>query len=139
LRAHLRPFLSPAFDLTPSNPVSLERRDLALICGDWGRYASAANLLSQSARFLLAPDEAAHILDDIEARVRSSWYPVARSAGVSERDCETLKGAFAYPGFRAPPPGRFCYAPAIRMTRMSLVPMPLPTSTPTRGTATLRR
>jgi serine/threonine-protein kinase HipA len=30
--------LSPAYDLTPATPVSLERRDLAMICGDRGRY-----------------------------------------------------------------------------------------------------
>ncbi len=45
--------LSPAYDLTPSTPVSAERRDLALDCGDGGRYANVGNLLSQSARFLL--------------------------------------------------------------------------------------
>ena len=45
--------LSPAYDLTPSTPVSLERRDLALSCGDLGRYAHAENLLSQSPRFYL--------------------------------------------------------------------------------------
>lgn len=45
--------LAPACDLTPATPVSLERRDLAMQCGDAGRQASAANLLTQSARFLL--------------------------------------------------------------------------------------
>jgi serine/threonine-protein kinase HipA len=39
--------LSPAYDLTPLNLVSLERRDLAMTCGDAGRYANAANLKSQ--------------------------------------------------------------------------------------------
>ena len=48
--------LSPAYDLTPSMPVSIERRDLALVCGDMGRYAHADNLLSQATRFL--PDRA---------------------------------------------------------------------------------
>ena len=33
--------LSPAYDLTPAMPVSLERRDLAMQCGDIGRYAHA--------------------------------------------------------------------------------------------------
>ena len=45
--------LSPAYDLTPTSPVSLERRDLALTIGDMGRAATAQNLWSQSARFLL--------------------------------------------------------------------------------------
>src|SRR5256885_15873992 len=33
--------LSPAYDLTPSIVVSLERRDLTMICGDRGRCAQA--------------------------------------------------------------------------------------------------
>jgi serine/threonine-protein kinase HipA len=92
--------LSPAYDLTPTSPPSLERRDLALTCGDQGRRANAENLLSQSGRFLLPREAAAKILDDMEAQVRSRWYEVARREGVSERDCERIAGAFAYPGFR---------------------------------------
>lgn len=92
--------LSPAYDLTPAVPISQERRDLAMECGDAGRFANAHNLLSQSARFLLAPDEAVVIIDSMEAQVRSMWYGVARSAGVSEKDCERISGAFAYAGFR---------------------------------------
>ena len=42
--------LSPAYDLTPAPQISIEHRDLALACGDMGRYAHAENLLSQSAR-----------------------------------------------------------------------------------------
>ena len=92
--------LSPAYDLTPSVPVSSDRRDLAMACGDSGRFANAANLLSQSARFLLARDEAGAILSAMEAQVRSAWHATARAAGVSERDCEKIASAFAYPGFR---------------------------------------
>lgn len=92
--------LSPAYDLTPSSPVGIERRDLAMACGDLGRYANVSNLLSQAARFLLSTDEAAHIVDDMEARVRSTWYEVARRCSVSDADCARIAGAFAYPGFR---------------------------------------
>ncbi|MFO1295631.1 MAG: HipA domain-containing protein [Rubrivivax sp.] len=91
--------LSPAYDLTPAAPVSLERRDLAMECGDAGRYANAENLLSQSARFLLDVDEARALVDAMEAQVRASWHAIARAAGVSERDCEKIASAFAYPGF----------------------------------------
>ncbi|MBU6270298.1 MAG: HipA domain-containing protein [Betaproteobacteria bacterium] len=91
--------LSPAYDLTPAVPVSLERRDLSMECGDAGRFANAENLLSQSARFLLDPDEARAIVDAMQAQVRGSWYPMARAAGVSERDCGKIASAFAYPGF----------------------------------------
>lgn len=92
--------LSPAYDLTPAVPVSTERRDLAMECGDAGRFANAQNLLSQSARFLLDPDEARALVDAMEAQVRGSWYAIARAAGVSERDCDKIALAFAYPGFR---------------------------------------
>ncbi len=92
--------LSPAYDLTPAVPVGTERRDLAMECGDAGRYASAANLLSQSARFLLDRGEAAAIIDAMEAQVRATWQATARGAGVSERDCEQIAPAFVYPGFR---------------------------------------
>lgn len=91
--------LSPAFDLTPTPHISLERRDLALICGDEGRFANAKNLLSQSARFLLTPEDAGGIVAAMRDRVKGSWYDVARSVGVSEKDCARISGAFAYPGF----------------------------------------
>jgi serine/threonine-protein kinase HipA len=92
--------LSRAYDLTPDMPISLERRDLALECGDMGRYAHANNLLSQSARFLLQNEEAQGILDTMEQKVKDQWFPIARKEGVNEKDCETISGAFAYPGFR---------------------------------------
>ena len=92
--------LSPAYDLTPAVPVSIERRDLAMECGDAGRFANSDNLLSQSARFLLDHAQAADIIDTMEAQVRSTWYATARAAGVTERDCEKIAQAFAYPGFR---------------------------------------
>jgi len=94
--------LSPAYDLTPTSPPSLERRDLALTCGDQGRRASRENLLSQCGRFLLSREEAAKILDEMEAGIRARWYEVARREKVSEGDCQRIAGAFAYPGFRYP-------------------------------------
>ena len=92
--------LSPAYDLTPSPQISKERRDLALVCGDRGRYANAENLLSQSARFLLEQDEAKAIIDEMEAIVTKKWYEVARRESVTEKDCEKIARAFSYPGFR---------------------------------------
>jgi serine/threonine-protein kinase HipA len=80
--------------------VSLERRDLALTVGDFGRYANASNLRSQCARFLLTRDEAAQIIDAMEDQVRARWYAVARAVGVTERDCATIARAFAYDGLR---------------------------------------
>jgi serine/threonine-protein kinase HipA len=91
--------LSPAYDLTPMNLVSLERRDLAMTCGDAGRYANAANLKSQCVRFLLDPQEAERIVKEMADTIAASWYEIARSEGVSDADCETIKGAFVYAGF----------------------------------------
>lgn len=92
--------LSPAYDLTPMPQVSLERRDLAMSIGEMGRRASAQNLLSQCARFLLTEVEARRIVDDMEQIVRSRWYQVARREGVSEQDCAAISSAFVYEGFR---------------------------------------
>ena len=92
--------LSPAYDLTPATPISSERRDLALDCGDLGRYAHARNLLSQSPRFLLKEDEAKTIIDKMEQTVKNCWYQCCRREGVSEKDCETIRRSFAYEGFR---------------------------------------
>jgi serine/threonine-protein kinase HipA len=91
--------LSPAYDLTPSVPVSVERRDLALECGDMGRYANAKNILSQHARFLLDPGEAERIVNDMKAQVDATWHNTLRASGVSQKDAETIRGAFVYPGF----------------------------------------
>jgi serine/threonine-protein kinase HipA len=95
--------LSPAYDLTPGPLVSEERRDLAMICGDAGRYANAENIVSQSMRFLLEKAEAEKIVKDMEDQVRGKWYEVARREGLSETDCNTINRAFAYPGFRYSP------------------------------------
>jgi len=91
--------LSPAYDLTPLPQISIERRDLALECGDMGRYAKAGNLLSQSARFLLQDKEVAKVVNDMEEVVSKRWYDIARKEGVSGKDCDSIAGAFVYPGF----------------------------------------
>lgn len=91
--------LSPAYDLTPSPVVARDRRDLAMACGDQGRFANAKNILSQHGRFLLKPDEAKSIVAKMTERVRATWYDVVRASGVSEKDAEAIKGAFVYEGF----------------------------------------
>ena len=92
--------LSPAYDLTPSTPISVEHRDLALECGDMGRFANAENLLSQCERFYLKPDDAENTINQMEEYVKNNWYSVARREGVTEKDCEKISTAFAYTGFR---------------------------------------
>lgn len=92
--------LSPAYDLTPAPHISLERRDLAMTCGDWGRYANAQNILTQAARFSLEAAEAEAIINQIESVVQTQWYDLARKCGVSDQDCKAIRAAFEYPGFR---------------------------------------
>jgi serine/threonine-protein kinase HipA len=91
--------LSPAYDLTPAPVVAQERRDLAMQCGDLGRYANATNILSQHARFLLKKDEASKIVGDMKEKVAANWYETVRLCGVSEKDAEIIRGAFVYEGF----------------------------------------
>jgi serine/threonine-protein kinase HipA len=71
-----------------------------------GRYANSENLLSQSALFLLEPDEARNTIDKMEQIVKNNWYDIARREGVTEKDCEKIASAFAYPGFRLEIPAR---------------------------------
>ena len=90
--------LSPAFDLTPSPVVALDRRDLAMTCGPFGRYANRANLLSGCGRFLLRNEEAAVLFQRMVDTVRAAWRPTMRRTGVSEADCDAIRSAFVYPG-----------------------------------------
>jgi len=91
--------LSPAFDLTPTPMIAMERRDLAMVCGSAGRYANRKNLLSQHGRFLLSEEDATAFLGRIVDTVRNAWRPTMLRAGVSEADCEMIATAFLYEGF----------------------------------------
>jgi len=90
--------LSPAYDLTPEPVLSLDRRDLAMDCGSSGRFANRSNILSAAGRFLLPPEDADAIFTRVTDTVRNSWYATLRQAGVSDRDCDALRGAFLYQG-----------------------------------------
>ena len=72
---------------------------MALVCGDSGRYANAKKLLSQSARFMLAPQNAQVIIRTMEQTIADRWYETCRTEGVAEKDCDRISGAFVYPGF----------------------------------------
>jgi serine/threonine-protein kinase HipA len=90
--------LSPAYDLTPSPAISQDRRDLAMACGDLGRFSNARNIVSQHARFLLDEDAAKAIVSEMTDQVRATWYNT-RASGASEKDAEAIRGAFVYEGF----------------------------------------
>lgn len=91
--------LAPAYDLTPNARQGTEERRLAMECGRLGRLASRENLISQSPRFGLNPDEANRIVDEMKEVVARFWRTEVRRHGGSERDCDVIAPAFAYPGF----------------------------------------
>ncbi len=106
LRRHKGWRLSPAYDLAPAPVVSLERRDLALIVGSYGRTASVYNLLSQASRFGLSGEDARWEIDRIVAVVRQ-WRESFLACGVSTADIDHIAPAilpecFSLKGGRMP-------------------------------------
>ena len=85
--------LSPAYDLVPMPVVSLERRDLALTVGTFGRTASVYNLISQCTRFGLTAEAARAQIDQISGVVRG-WREHFFACGVSAQDVEYVAQAF---------------------------------------------
>ncbi|MDP9877640.1 serine/threonine-protein kinase HipA [Variovorax boronicumulans] len=84
--------LSPAYDLVPAPMVSLERRDLALTVGDYGRTASIYNLLSQAGRFGLSGEDAREEIDRLVDVVRH-WRESFFACGVSAKDVDYIAPA----------------------------------------------
>ena len=84
--------LSPAYDLMPAPVVSLERRDLALTVGNYGRTASIYNLLSQSGRFGLSAEVARREIDQIVAVARQ-WRESFFACSVSAQDVDYVAPA----------------------------------------------
>ena len=90
--------LSPAYDLTPAPVLAVDRRDLALECGNLGRHANRTNIVGGHGRFYLEPGEAERIFDDIADTVRVGWLPHMRRIGVTDADCTRISRAFLYEG-----------------------------------------
>jgi serine/threonine-protein kinase HipA len=84
--------LSPAYDLVPTPVLSLERRDLALTVGNYGRTASIYNLLSQASRFGLSAEDARHEVDNI-VTVARQWRESFCACGVSVQDLDYIAAA----------------------------------------------
>jgi serine/threonine-protein kinase HipA len=85
--------LTPAYDLVPAPLVSLERRDLAMTVGTYGRTASIYNLISQCERFGLAAEAARQEIENVVATVRT-WRNHFHACGVSTKDIEYMAPAF---------------------------------------------
>ena len=94
--------LAPAYDLTPAPAVSVEHRDLAMVCGPRGRWANRGNLLGAAGRFMLGGDEAAAIFERVTGTIRASWQATMRDNGVSETDREAIRPAILYDGLFSP-------------------------------------
>jgi len=84
--------LSPAYDILPVAMVSVERRDLALEVGRFGRAASLYNLLSQCEAFGLNGEEAQSLIDGMLAVVRR-WREFFTERGVGAMGIEMLEQA----------------------------------------------
>ena len=69
----------------PAPLIGQDHRDLAMVCGDQGRFANAQNMLSQHARFLLEREEAERIITEMTAQVSKTWYDTVKACGVSTR------------------------------------------------------
>lgn len=95
--------LSPAYDLTPNPLTSLDKRDLALTCGRFNRYANRINLLSQHAQFRLSREQASAIIDRVQQVVSARWEAALRLQGATRATCDAVAAAFNYPGFELHP------------------------------------
>jgi serine/threonine-protein kinase HipA len=85
--------LTPAYDLVPAPVVSLERRDLAMTIGTYGRTASVYNLLPQCQRFGLTTEAAKTEIEKMVATLRT-WREHLRACGVSAKDTDYIAPAF---------------------------------------------
>ena len=94
--------LRPAYDLTPMPTIALDNRDLAMVCGRYGRMANKENLLSGHARFMLNQEQANAMVDRMVEIVGAEWAAALQRAGVGNKDCEAIRGSFVYAGFFNP-------------------------------------
>ena len=96
--------LSPAYDILPVPMVSVERRDLALEVGRFGRAASLYNILSHCEAFGLSKEEARALIDGMLNVVRG-WREFFVQRGVEQRSVEMLEQAMLPASFfRDAPP-----------------------------------
>jgi serine/threonine-protein kinase HipA len=94
--------LSPAYDLTPDPLPGRHDRNLALICGQHGRAARRANLISHAHRFALSRDDALAIIDAMKEIVSAGWEDELRRQGGTDADAAAIATAFVDEGFEYP-------------------------------------
>ena len=76
----------------------MERRDLALTIGNFGRTASIYNILSECTRFGVTREAARNEIDAIVGVIRG-WREHFHECGVSSHDVDYLAPAFLPPCF----------------------------------------
>ena len=84
--------LSPAYDIVPVPLLSMERRDLALEAGRYGRVASVYNLVSDCGSFGLTLEEAQQVINKM-ADVVKGWRELFVKHKVEGRSIEHISGA----------------------------------------------
>ena len=84
--------LSPAYDIVPVPLLSMERRDLALEAGRYGRVASVYNLVSDCGSFGLTLEEAQQVINKM-ADVVKGWRELFVKRKVEGRSIEHISGA----------------------------------------------
>lgn len=90
--------LSPAYDILPVPMVSVERRDLALEVGRFGRAASLYNIVSHCDAFGLSREDAQALIDGMLNVVRG-WREFFVQRGIEQRSVEMLEQAMLPPSF----------------------------------------
>jgi serine/threonine-protein kinase HipA len=97
--------LSPLYDVVPVPVVSIERRDLALTVGTYGRTASFYNLVSQCERFGLTLEQARQEIR-VMTSVIQNWRDRFAACGVTAKDIEYIAPAMLPPSFLSETPPR---------------------------------
>lgn len=88
-----RYILSPAFDVVPHPAAATAPQSIGV--GAQGAASTTANALSQCGRFLLKPDEAIAIIEEVRA-VTARWQQEFSDSGVTNRDIHILRSCIDF-------------------------------------------
>ena len=91
--------LAPAFDITPQPSPGRHERDLAMTCGNYGRRACRANLISAASRFGLNAEEAEAQIDTLRAIIARDWEREIRARAGTSADVAAVAPAIMDEGF----------------------------------------
>ncbi|WP_222613829.1 type II toxin-antitoxin system HipA family toxin [Undibacterium seohonense] len=85
--------LSPAFDIVPHSAAATTPQSIGV--GAQGAASTTKNAISQCGRFLLKPDEANTIIEEVRA-VISRWQQEFSDSGVTKRDIHILSSCIDF-------------------------------------------